>query len=67
MKKPFYPNLASEMVKRGENVETIAKIIGVSIPIAYGRFTGRTDFRIGEVEKLCEHYNSDYTILFSRE
>lgn len=67
MKKPTYPNLACEMVKRGDGVETLAKILGVSIPIAYSRFTGKSDFRIGEVEKLCKHYNSDYATLFSKK
>jgi predicted transcriptional regulator len=67
MEKPLFPNLAGEMAKRGDTVETIAKILDVSKPIAYSRLQGKSDFRIGEVEKLCEHYNSDYATLFSKE
>jgi hypothetical protein len=67
MKKPLYPNLAGEMARRGEDAETIAKILGVTKPIAYSRLQGKSDFRIGEVEKLCDYYNSDYATLFSKE
>lgn len=67
MEKPLFPNLAGEMAKRGETVGTIAKLLDVSKPIAYSRLQGKSDFRIGEVEKLCEHYNSDYATLFSKE
>ena len=66
MDKPLYPNLAGEMAKRGESAETIAKLLGVSKPIAYSRLQGKSDFRIGEVEKLCEYYNSDYATLFAK-
>lgn len=67
MEKPLFPNLAGEMAKRGDTVLTIAKLLGVSKPIAYSRLQGKSDFRIGEVEKLCEYYNSDYATLFSKE
>jgi predicted transcriptional regulator len=66
MEKPLYPNLAGEMAKRGENVETIANLLQVSKPTVYSRLQGDSDFRLGEVEKLCEHYGMDYETLFSK-
>ena len=59
-----YPNLAGEMAKNGENQTTLAELLGLSKPTISRKLSGQTDWTIGEVEKLCEHYGKDYYQLF---
>ena len=59
-----YPNLVSEMAKRGETQKDIAKILGISIPTISRKFSGQIDWNITEVDILCEYFNKDYYQLF---
>lgn len=59
-----YPNLAGEMAKNGENQTILAELLGLSKPTISRKLSGQTDWTIGEVEKLCEHYGKDYYQLF---
>lgn len=59
-----YPNLLGEMARNGETQGTLAKLLGLSNPSITRRLTGEIEWRIWEVETICEHYKKDYYQLF---
>lgn len=61
-----YPNLVSEMAKRGETQKDIAELLGIAIPTICRKLNGQVDWNITEVDMLCEHFNKDYYQLFIR-
>lgn len=66
MKKVLYPNLVGEMAKRGETQRTLAKLLGTTYSAIWRRMSGRTEWTIGEVDKICDYYGKDYYELFKR-
>lgn len=64
MKSPKYPNLLAEMARRGETQKSLAEILGLSVNCISQKMNGKTEWNIGEIEKLCEHYGKDYYELF---
>ena len=64
MKQVKYPGLVAEMASRGENQKTIAKLLGRTGPNISKRFSGKKEWSIGEIEKICEYYGKDYYELF---
>ena len=59
-----FPELLSEMARRGESQEELARVLGMSRSTLYMRMTGKVEWTIGDIERLCEHYNKDYYQLF---
>lgn len=59
-----YPGLSAEMARRGETQEKLAEILGLSRPTVNMKLSGKIDWSIGEIEKLCEHFKKDYYQLF---
>lgn len=59
-----YPNLLAEMARRGDKQKDLAKLIGVATPGISRRLSGQTEWSIGEIEIICEHYGKDYYQLF---
>ena len=66
MKEVKYPGLVGEMARRGETQRTLAKLLGTSYNSIWRRLTGRTEWSIGEIEKICEHFGKDYYELFKK-
>jgi DNA-binding Xre family transcriptional regulator len=64
MKKRKYPGLVAEMVIQGETQKELAKVIGITPMAMSYKMTGKNDFTISEVEKICEHYKKNYYELF---
>lgn len=62
--KQTYPNLRAEMKKRGDTQETLANLLFMDKSNISRRFTGITQWGIGEIDKLCEYYGKDYYYLF---
>lgn len=67
MKKVLYPGLVAEMARRGEDQRAISKLLGISRPNISKRFTGKTEWSISEIEKICKYYNKNYYELFTKE
>ena len=59
-----YPNLRAEMARKGITQTMIAKLLGVSDPTIFRKFSGRTDWTLGEIEAICEYLQKDYYHLF---
>ena len=64
MKKILYPGLLAEMAKHGDTLNTIGKLIGVTNSSVSKRFSGKVEWSISEIEKICEYYGKDYYELF---
>lgn len=67
MRKILYPNLALEMMKHGDLQEDLAKKLGISIGTACRKLRGKNEWKISEINKLCEIYNKSYEELFKND
>ena len=59
-----YPELAAEMVRCGETQKDLAKVLGITNVSLSRKMTGKADFYLEEVVKICNHYKKDYYTLF---
>ena len=66
MKKIKYPDLVGEMAKHGDTQKSLAAILGITYASVCRRLSGKTEFTISEIEKICEHYKKDYYELFKK-
>lgn len=66
MKILKYPELAAEMVRKGDTQRTLAKKLGMSYTAIWRRLSGRVDFTIDEIEDICELYGKTFEELFRR-
>ena len=64
MKNIKYANLVGEMAKNGETLVTIGKLLGISDARVSRRLSGQTDWKISEIETLCEKFDKSYCELF---
>ena len=64
MKNIKYANLVGEMAKNGETLVTIGKLLGISDASVSRRLSGQTDWKISEIETLCEKFDKSYCELF---
>ena len=67
MKIVKYPGLVAEMAIHGDTQKTIAKLLGIASPNVGKRFSGKVEWSISEIEKICEYYGKDYYELFKKE
>ena len=67
MKKIIYPGLVGEMAKRGDTQEVLAKLLGLPRESISRRLSGKIEWSISEIDKICEHYGKDYYELFKKE
>lgn len=66
MKILKYPELVGEMAKHGDTQKTLAKLLDITYSSVSRRLSGRTEWSISEIEKLCEYYGKDYYELFKK-
>ena len=64
MKKRKYPGLIAELATTGETQKQLAGVIGITPMALSNKMTGKSQFTIGEVETICEHYKKNYYELF---
>lgn len=63
----LYAELVGEMAKRGETQKELGQLIGVNSSAGISRrLSGKIEWSISEVEKICEHYGKDYYTLFKK-
>lgn len=62
----LFPNLRAEMARKGNTIEDIGKVVGISYSTIKARFAGRSDWTLGEVETLCDYFKKDFYELFER-
>lgn len=63
----MYRNLKAEMVRRGIEVEDLAKLLGVSSRTMYSKINGKSDWRWSEIKAITEKFfpDADISQLFS--
>ena len=67
MSKTIYPGLLAKMKEKKETQITLSKLLEITRASINNKMLGKTDWTIGEVEKICKHYDSDYYELFKRK
>ena len=67
MKKYKYFDLQTEMIKHNESQEQISRVLGITSASFRNKLDGLNEWTIGEIDKLCEHYNKNYYELFKKE
>lgn len=66
MKIIKYPELAGEIAKHGDTQKSIAKILGITYASVCRKLSGKSEWSISEIDKLCEYYKKDYYELFKQ-
>lgn len=66
MNKVYFPELAAEMARRGENQGFIAKLLDLPQAGVSGRLNGKIEFSKSEIDKICDHYKKSYEELFKQ-
>ncbi len=56
-------HLRGELAKAGHTQLRVAALLGLSVRAVSDRFTGKTEWRWGEIVRLCEAYPSLLDIL----
>lgn len=67
MKQVKYPELLGEMAKHGDTQRTLGKLLGITYSSVCRRMSGKKEWSISEIDKICEHYNKNYYELFKKE
>lgn len=67
MQKVKYKNIMLEMIKNDETKIEIAEILEITTQSLLSKLRGKTDWKIREIEILCNHWNKDYYELFKKE
>lgn len=63
-----YPNIVSEMEKRGLDYRDLADILGISEHAAYRRMRGFAGWKLHETIHLCRYFEiNDTAWLFERD
>lgn len=66
MKKILYPNLVAEMARHGESQRDLGAMLGLPHESICRRLSGKIEWSISEIDKLCEHYEKNYHELFKK-
>lgn len=66
MKVVKFPNLVAEMAKRGDTYEELAQKTKISYNSLWRRLTGKTEWNIDEIDRVCKHYGKSFEELFKK-
>lgn len=67
LKEIKYPNLLLEIKRYGETQDDLGKLLGKSRTTINFKLSGKSEWTIDEIEKICEHFGKDYYELFKRD
>ena len=59
-----YPNLLAEIKRKGETQSYLAKLLDITIATVNLKLNGKRDWKISEIETICNHYGKGYDELF---
>ena len=62
-----YPELVAEMVRHGDTEKDLGKLIGKSYSSVSVRLSGKKEWSISEIDKICDYYGKNYYELFKAE
>lgn len=63
----IYPGLRASMSYKGDDTETLSKILNISSDTARRRLRGEREFDIGEILILTRRYGKTFEELFGRQ
>lgn len=66
-KRYVYLNILKEMQKKGELKYDLCKLLDMSYNTLERKLAGTTQWTIGDIETLCNHYKRNYYELFVKE
>lgn len=66
-KKVIYPELMVEMVRHGDNLKTIGKVINTTYASVSRKLAGISDWKLKEVFAISKYYNKSIEELFKGE
>lgn len=61
-----YPNLLAEMAKNKDTQKTLAQIINLSQGSISRKLAGEVEWKLEEVNLICEYYKKTYEELFKK-
>lgn len=64
MREYLYPDLRAEMSRHGDTQKTLAELFNLTAPSINKRFSGKVDWKIGEMKFLCRRYDKTFDELF---
>lgn len=59
-----FPNLVAEMARNGETQKDLAALLKTNKSTMSRKLNGKTEWTIGDIDIICEHYKKDYYQLF---
>ena len=62
-----YLNLLKEMTRKGDKKKDLCKMLNISYFTLQRKLAGKTQWTIGDIEILCQHYGKDLYELFEKE
>lgn len=63
-KRVMYPGLVAVMASRGETHASLGKVLNLSTSAVTRRISGETEWSLGEIRTICNHYRKSYYELF---
>lgn len=66
MKKVLYPELVAEMARHGDYQKTLAKLLKITEASITNKLSGKSQWTISEIDKICNYYKKDYYELFKK-
>lgn len=60
-----FANLKGEIAKKGDNLESLAKLLDCSIATVHNKLEGKTEWSLREIKILCDYFKKDYYELFN--
>lgn len=67
MVRKTYPNLRAEMARRGETVEDLADLLGITRPAMNLKINKKTGFNQKQIGLIISHFDEPYEYLFADE
>ena len=64
LKEIKYPNLLLEIKRQGETQDDLGKLLGIARTTVNFKLSGKSEWTIDEIDKICNHYNKDFYELF---
>lgn len=65
MGKVPYPELRAELARNGDMQKDIAALLSIGESTFCRKLRGLSDWKLSEIQILCNHYGKPFTTLFS--
>lgn len=66
-RKAIFPEIVSEMKKRGETRQDLARLLELDVSQITRKLNGDIQWSFSDIEVMCLHYCKDFYELFRKE